>query len=43
MLVVGISLCAMAEWYRSIVPGMVLHGVNNAIVFAGVLAAAGAG
>ncbi|WP_329437366.1 CPBP family intramembrane glutamic endopeptidase [Dietzia cinnamea] len=42
LLVVGISLCAMAEWYRSIVPGMVLHGVNNATVFAGVLAAAGA-
>jgi len=42
LLVVGISLCAMAEWYRSIVPGMVLHGVNNAVVFAGVLAAAGA-
>ncbi len=40
LLVVGISLCAMAEWYRSIVPGMILHGVNNAIVFIGVVAAA---
>ena len=40
LLVVGISLCAMAEWYRSIVPGIVLHGVNNAVVFATVLAAA---
>lgn len=39
LLVVGISLCAMAEWYRSIVPGIVLHGVNNAVVFAGVIAA----
>ncbi|MGX1598495.1 CPBP family intramembrane glutamic endopeptidase [Dietzia maris] len=39
LLVVGISLCAMAEWYRSIVPGIVLHGVNNAIVFTGVIAA----
>lgn len=39
LLVVGISLCAMAEWYRSIVPGMVLHGVNNAVVFAGLLGA----
>lgn len=39
LLVVGISLCAMAEWYRSIVPGIVLHGANNAIVFAGVLTA----
>lgn len=39
LLVVGISLCAMAEWYRSIVPGIVLHGFNNAIVFAGVLTA----
>ncbi|MFI8694578.1 lysostaphin resistance A-like protein [Dietzia maris] len=39
LLVVGISLCAMAEWYRSIVPGIVLHGVNNAIVFVGVIAA----
>lgn len=39
LLVVGIALCAMAEWYRSIVPGIVLHGVNNAIVFAGVVAA----
>ncbi|WP_230930085.1 CPBP family intramembrane glutamic endopeptidase [Dietzia aurantiaca] len=42
LLVVGISLCAMAEWYRSIVPGIVLHGVNNAIVFTGVVAGAGA-
>ena len=42
LFVLGVSLCAMAEWYRSIVPGMVLHGVNNATVFAGVLAAAGA-
>lgn len=39
LLVVGIALCAMAEWYRSIVPGIVLHGVNNAIVFGGVVAA----
>ncbi|UVE96079.1 CPBP family intramembrane glutamic endopeptidase [Dietzia sp. B32] len=39
LLVVGISLCAMAEWYRSIVPGIVLHGVNNAVVFTGVIAA----
>jgi len=39
LLVVGISLCAMAEWYRSIVPGIVLHGVNNAVVFLGVVAA----
>lgn len=37
LVVVGIALCAMAEWYRSIVPGIVLHGVNNAIVFALVL------
>lgn len=41
LLVVGISLCAMAEWYRSVVPGIVLHGVNNAIVVIGVLAAGG--
>lgn len=39
LLVVGISLCAMAEWYRSIVPGIVLHGVNNAVVLVGVVAA----
>ena len=39
LLVVGISLCAMAEWYRSIVPGIVLHGVNNAVVFTGIIAA----
>ena len=39
LVVVGISLCAMAEWYRSIVPGIVLHGVNNAVVVAGVIAA----
>ncbi|MBB1040993.1 CPBP family intramembrane metalloprotease, partial [Dietzia sp. Cai40] len=39
LLVVGISLCVMAQWYRSIVPGIVLHGVNNAVVFAGVVAA----
>lgn len=38
LLVVGISLCAMAQWYRSIVPGIVLHGVNNAVVFAAVVA-----
>ena len=37
LLVVGIALCAMAEWYRSIVPGIVLHGVNNAIVFGSLL------
>ena len=42
LLVVGIALCAMAEWYRSIVPGIVLHGVNNAVVFAGVVAGSGA-
>lgn len=40
LLVVGISLCVMAEWYRSVVPGIVLHGVNNAVVFATVLVAA---
>ena len=39
LLVVGIALCAMAEWYRSIIPGIVLHGVNNAVVFGGVIAA----
>ena len=39
LLVVGISLCMMAQWYRSIVPGIVLHGVNNAVVFAGIVAA----
>lgn len=43
LLVVGISLCAMAQWYRSIVPGIVLHGVNNAVVFTGVVLAAGSG
>ncbi|MFL0578157.1 lysostaphin resistance A-like protein [Dietzia sp. 179-F 9C3 NHS] len=37
LLVVGIALCGMAEWYRSIVPGIVLHGVNNAIVFGSLL------
>ncbi len=42
LLVVGVSLCVMAEWYRSIVPGIVLHGVNNAVVLGG-LVAAGAG
>ena len=42
LLVVGIALCAMAQWYRSIVPGIVLHGVNNAIVFGGVVAGTGA-
>lgn len=39
LLVVGIALCAMGEWYRSIVPGIVLHGVNNAVVFAAALTA----
>ena len=39
LLVVGISLCVMAQWYRSIVPGIVLHGVNNAVVFGAVVAA----
>lgn len=39
LLVVGIALCAMAEWYRSIIPGIVLHGINNAMVFGGVVAA----
>ena len=39
LLVVGIALCAMAEWYRSIIPGIVLHGLNNALVFGGVAAA----
>ncbi|PAY22746.1 CPBP family intramembrane metalloprotease [Dietzia natronolimnaea] len=39
LLVVGICLCVMAQWYRSIVPGIVLHGVNNAVVFAGIVAA----
>lgn len=43
LIVVGISLCAMAAWYRSIVPGIVLHGVNNAIVFAIVVAGLDAG
>lgn len=43
LLVLGISLCAMAEWYRSIVPGIVLHGVNNALVTLAVLGAGGAG
>jgi membrane protease YdiL (CAAX protease family) len=38
LLVVGVSLCAMAQWYRSIVPGIVLHGVNNAVVFGAVVA-----
>lgn len=42
LLVVGISLCAMAQWYRSIVPGIVLHGVNNAVVFGAVVAAGAA-
>ncbi|WP_235027460.1 CPBP family intramembrane glutamic endopeptidase [Dietzia psychralcaliphila] len=42
LLVVGISLCVMAQWYRSIVPGIVLHGVNNAVVFAGIVAAGAA-
>lgn len=42
LLVVGIALCALAEWYRSIVPGIVLHGVNNAIVLGGAIAGAGA-
>lgn len=40
LLIVGIALCAMAEWYRSVVPGIVLHGVNNAIVVVSVLSAA---
>ncbi|MFN3340874.1 MAG: lysostaphin resistance A-like protein [Dietzia sp.] len=42
LLVVGISLCVMAQWYRSIVPGIVLHGVNNAVVFAGIVGAVAA-
>ncbi|MBC7294979.1 MAG: CPBP family intramembrane metalloprotease, partial [Dietzia sp.] len=42
LVVVGISLCVMAQWYRSIVPGIVLHGVNNAVVFAGIVAAGSA-
>lgn len=33
LLVAGVALAAMAEWYRSVLPGMVLHGVNNALVF----------
>ncbi|MDV8001133.1 CPBP family intramembrane glutamic endopeptidase [Rhodococcus sp. IEGM 1408] len=42
LLVVGISLGIMAQWYRSIVPGIVLHGVNNAVVFGAVVAAGAA-
>ena len=42
LLVLGIALCAMAEWYRSIVPGIVLHGVNNALVTLAVITAGGA-
>lgn len=41
--VVGFSLCIMAEWYRSVVPGMILHSVNNALVAITLLTAAGAG
>ena len=41
LLVVGIALFAMAEWYRSIVPGIVLYGVNNAAVFVGVVVGGG--
>ena len=39
LFVTGVALAMMAEWYRSVIPGMVLHGVNNAVVFIGVLAA----
>lgn len=41
--VIGVCLCIMAEWYRSVVPGMILHSVNNALVAVTLLTAAGAG
>ena len=41
--VVGFSLCILAEWYRSVVPGIILHSVNNALVVITLLTAAGAG
>lgn len=41
--VIGFSLCIMAEWYRSVVPGIILHSVNNALVAITLLTAAGAG
>lgn len=40
---VGICLCIMAEWYRSVVPGIILHSVNNALVVLALLTVAGAG
>ena len=41
LLVLGIGLAWLAEWYRSALPGMVLHGVNNALVCVAVLSAWG--
>lgn len=41
--VIGFSLCIMAEWYRSVVPGIILHSVNNALVAITLLTAAAAG
>lgn len=39
LFVLGIGLCLMAEWYRSTIPCMILHGVNNAIVAVTLLSA----
>ncbi|WP_333620046.1 CPBP family intramembrane glutamic endopeptidase [Dietzia sp.] len=41
--VMGMGLCLLAEWYRSIVPGIVVHSVNNAIVVILVLGSVSAG
>lgn len=41
--VVGVSLCILAEWYRSVVPGIILHSVNNALVVLTLLTLSGAG
>lgn len=43
LLVTGIALTWLAEWYRSIVPSIIAHGVNNALVSAGTLLVAGMG
>lgn len=39
LLVLGIGLCVLADWYKSTIPGMVVHGVNNAIVAVSLLSA----
>lgn len=41
--VMGVGLCLLAEWYRSVIPGIVVHSVNNALVVVSILATVGTG